>query len=190
MDKGVISCTMTPYPKVRSGLPAWLVENGFKVGAEVGVYKGEFTEMLCDAGLKVYAVDPWAAYSREHRQEIQDSLYGHAQKQLKKYTNCTIVRKSSMEAVKDFADESLDFVYIDGDHSYTACLEDITEWAKKVRKGGMVSGHDYKGRSSLGVKQAVDEYVKEHNSKLILIATRGYMKQRGDKFASFLWIKE
>ena len=48
-----------------------------------------------------------------------------------------------MEAVKDFKDNSIDFVYIDGNHTYDYVTQDITEWSKKVRKGGIVSGHDY-----------------------------------------------
>jgi len=55
----------------------------------------------------------------------------------------TIVRKLSTDAAMDFGDESLDFVYIDADHSYNAVKEDIAAWAPKVRRGGIVAGHDY-----------------------------------------------
>ena len=48
-----------------------------------------------------------------------------------------------MEAVEGFVDESLDFVYIDGNHEFRYIAEDIYEWTKKVKKGGIVSGHDY-----------------------------------------------
>lgn len=48
-----------------------------------------------------------------------------------------------MEAVKDFDDESVDFVYIDGNHEFKYVAEDICEWSKKVKKGGVISGHDY-----------------------------------------------
>ncbi len=46
----------------RDDLPQFFVDMGFKVGAEIGVLRGEFTEKLCQAGLKVYAVDPWKNY--------------------------------------------------------------------------------------------------------------------------------
>jgi hypothetical protein len=175
--------------QVRSDIPEWLVTNGYKVGAEVGVYKGEYTEMFLKKGLKMFAIDPWIAYSEEHSQKRQDELFRYATEQLSKYPECTIIRKPSLEAVKDFKDESLDFVYIDGDHSFQDCLEDMTEWAKKVRKGGIVAGHDYKGHSCRYVQPAVNYYVKEHGIELHVIGKRGYMIERGDKHASWLFIK-
>jgi|ERR1035437_5381558 predicted O-methyltransferase YrrM len=176
---------------VRHELPQWLVDNGFKKGVEIGVYKGAYTEMFCVAGVEmIYAVDPYIAYSEERSQLRQEFLCGYGQGVLSKYKNVTYVRKTSMEAVKDFADESLDFVYIDGNHAYKECKEDITEWAKKVRKGGVIAGHDYEGRSSKYVHQVVDEYIKEYNiPELEVIAKRGYMTEIGDKHASWLFFK-
>lgn len=46
-----------------------------------------------------------------------------------------------MAAAPDFKPESLDFVYIDGDHKFKYVAEDISEWFWK--KGGMIAGHDY-----------------------------------------------
>jgi len=60
-----------------------------------------------------------------------------------------------MEAVEDFKDESLDFVYIDGHHGFRYVAEDLCEWTQKVKKGGIVSGHDY----ALNKKGARDPYV-------------------------------
>jgi predicted O-methyltransferase YrrM len=71
-----------------------------------------------------------------------------------------------MDAVKDFADGSLDFVYIDGHHGFKYVAEDIWEWHKKVRKGGIVAGHDYftlnkdpRHPYCNHVKEVVDAYV-------------------------------
>ena len=47
------------------------------------------------------------------------------------------------DAVKDIEDSSLDFVHIDGDHSYDFVMQDIILWGRKVRIGGIISGHDY-----------------------------------------------
>ena len=132
----------------RGDLPQFFVEMGYKVGAEVGVYKAEYTVEFCRAGLKMYAVDAWQAYEEYNEpwhnfQERQDFLYGHAQRTLAPYPDAVFVRKFSMDAVKDFADESLDFVYIDAHHGFKHVTEDIYEWSKKVRKGGVISGHDY-----------------------------------------------
>lgn len=131
----------------RIELPEFFKQMGFTIGAEIGVYKGEFTEHFCKAGLKMYAIDPWHSYKGAGRgqqvQERQEFLYGHAQRVLAPYNDCTIIRKTSMDAVKHFKDRSLDFVYIDGDHNFKHIAEDIYEWVWKVKKGGVVAGHDY-----------------------------------------------
>lgn len=49
----------------RDDLPELFVQLGFKVGAEVGVYRGEFTEKFCQAGLKMYGIDPYLSYPRK-----------------------------------------------------------------------------------------------------------------------------
>lgn len=130
----------------RDDLPQLFVNMGFKVGAEIGVDRGEFSEKFAKAGLALSAVDPWKYdddYVDSRTQLRLDELHAHTQKVLSPYPLCTIIRKTSMEAVKDFADESLDFVYIDGNHQLKYVIEDLVEWSKKVKVGGIISGHDY-----------------------------------------------
>lgn len=130
----------------RDDLPEFFWEKGFKVGAEVGVYKGEFSEKLSKVGLKLYAIDPWIVYKdydNPRGQKRLDFQYEHTKRVLAPYSNCKIIRKTSMDALEDFKDESLDFVYIDANHDFRYIAEDLSEWTKKVKKGGIVSGHDY-----------------------------------------------
>ena len=109
---------------------------------EVGVYKGGFTRELLDEGLTVYGVDPWRAFKGQGRtqqvQDRQDFLYGHTQRYLQDYIDkgkCKLIRKTSMEALDDFEDRSLDFVYIDGDHTFGHVAQDIYQWSRKVKTG-------------------------------------------------------
>lgn len=149
----------------RDDLPQMFVDLGYKVGVEVGVYQGAFSEKLCQAGLKLYSVDPWVAFSGQGRavlqQSHQDDNYELAKEKLSKY-DCTIIRETSMDAVKKFRNRSIDFVYIDGDHTLPHIINDVWWWTPKVRAGGMVAGHDYYctktyARSKLvHVKPAVD----------------------------------
>lgn len=126
-----------------------LTELNFKVGAEVGVAQGDHALMLCrkNPGVKLYCIDVWARYGgfREYTDRI-DKYFLEAQEKLKPY-NAVMVKKFSMDAVSDFADNSLDFVYIDAAHDFKNVTDDVCEWAKKVRVGGIVFGHDYKSRS-------------------------------------------
>lgn len=184
----------------RDNLPEFFKSRGYTVGAEVGVYKGAFTEKFCKAGLKMYAVDPWMAFKgqgrTQNRQERQDFLYGHAQRLLAPY-DCTIVRKTSMDALEDFEDGSLDFVYIDGDHSFKHIAADIAGWAKKVRSGGAVSGHDYycvpphATNSICQVKPIVDAYVETFgiDSFYVFGALDG-AKAKDDRTPSWMWVKK
>ena len=137
---------------------------GFTRGAEIGVCWGRYSEILCrtNPNLKLLAVDDWRR-NRTHRS------YAGTKRRLAKL-NVTIDRRSSMDAVVDVADESLDFVFIDADHKYTSVCNDIQEWSKKVRIGGIVSGHDYyKTRGeNLGVINAVNEHVAKHGYVLHL----------------------
>lgn len=133
------------------------------IGAEIGVERAVFSQHIAKTSTKLYCVDAWKAYPgfREHvSQTEQDTFFVQAQERMKDF-NCEFIRKFSQDAVKDFQDESLDFVYIDANHSYENTRDDIREWSKKVKKGGIVSGHDYvekKGKDyTYGVIQAVNE---------------------------------
>ena len=184
----------------RDDLPEFFIQMGFKVGAEIGVYKGEFSEKLAKSGLKLYAIDPWKNYKdfyNSRGQARMDFLYEHTQRVLAPYPNATIIRKSSMEAVEDFKDESLDFVYIDGNHSFPFVVNDIYEWSKKVKPGGIIAGDDYvrSKRQKEGthhVIQAVNGYTKAYQIRpwFILGLTAKIPDLKRDVSRSWFWIKE
>lgn len=141
-------------------------KRGFKKGAEIGVAGGAFSLQICQTipDVELLCVDPWLKYKGNLRgglQEQHDRNYQLATERLAPY-NATLIKKFSMDAVKDIPDESLDFVYIDGHHDFDFVMEDIIEWAKKVRRGGIISGHDYYNFIRSGVVEAVDAYVTAH----------------------------
>lgn len=68
----------------------------------------------------------------------------------------TTIKDVSWQAAGQFEDESLDFVFIDASHDYESVKKDIKAWSPKIKKGGMISGHDYDDYWA-GVKKAVDE---------------------------------
>lgn len=130
----------------RNDLPNLFKKLKFQVGAEIGIYKGDFSKILAAPGYKLYAIDPWKIYpgfENARGQKRVDFLYEHTQRALTPFKNIEIIRKTSMEAATDFPDNSLDFVYIDGNHEFRYIAEDLYEWTKRVRPGGIVSGHDY-----------------------------------------------
>lgn len=60
-------------------------------------------------------------------------------------TNVTVIHDFSTKAevVGSFPDSYFDFVYIDGDHSYNGAKSDLRNYFSKVRRGGIIAGHDY-----------------------------------------------
>jgi hypothetical protein len=119
----------------------------FKEGAEIGVQAGEYSKVLCDTipGLKLHCVDAWEKYPG-YVDFVKHSTYITHEKKAREVLapyGCDIIKKYSMDAVKDFPDRSLDFVYIDANHDIRHVIDDITEWSNKIKKGGIISGHDY-----------------------------------------------
>ena len=198
-----IKNTGTPFDIpdcVRDELPEFFKEMGYKVGAEIGVLRGEFTEQICKAGLKVYGIDPWLKYNNyrmDSREGSYDVIYEEAKGRLAPY-DCTLIRKTSMDAVADFPNDSLDFVYIDGNHTIRYIVEDIYEWNRKVRSGGIISGHDFgwtnRGPYSfqaLHVRYAVEMMVTILGIKNWYVLGKSHIVKgsKRDKWRSWMWIK-
>lgn len=134
-----------PPSFTRMELAVVLQELGVRSGAEIGVLRGEYSELLAsmNPNCTLYSIDPWRSYHSIGRQSKHNANYQHAVSRLQPYPNVQIIRKTSKDAAQDIPDESLDFVYIDGDHSFAAVAHDIQVWSTKVKRGGIVAGHDY-----------------------------------------------
>lgn len=64
----------------------------------------------------------------------------------------------SIEASKLYADESLNFVFVDGSHEYEHVKNDLIYWFPKIKHGGVFAGHDYSQGWTIGVINAVNEF--------------------------------
>lgn len=181
--------------KSKYDLLKYLAELGYAKGAEIGVSEGYFSEKMLETipNLELWCVDNWRQYSENRfgkSQAENDRKYQITVDRLAKY-GAHIIRETSMDAVKQFNDNSLDFVYIDANHGYDYVMQDLIEWTKKVRKGGMIIGDDYYPMKKAGVVQAVDDYTKYHQIKFNLIDPRPHgIKDRGyNEQPTYWWIK-
>jgi predicted O-methyltransferase YrrM len=119
--------------------------------------------------LTLYSIDPWkhiedGPYESGLSQKDLDDNHEIARSRLKDYGDRSIIiRKKSDEAINDVPDE-IDFVFIDGDHSFEQVLRDLRNYAEKVKKGGIVAGHDYIHQE--GVTRAVGKYFKDNTVNL------------------------
>jgi hypothetical protein len=142
-------------------------------GAEIGVYKGdnaEFILKLLEPTI-LYLIDPWNNFMDINSNEIIGEIqYIQTQERLKMYGNKRLVKRTSLEASKLFDNKQLDFVYIDGDHSYRSIKQDLGLWYSKVKKGGILSGHDYH-QTMEGVVLAVNEFCSDNKLTLMYAET-------------------
>lgn len=136
------------------------------VGVEIGVLYGENAETILKSLSiqKLYLVDPYLPYARSDCEQNILLDITIAQKRLSQYRNKIFVQKKSSEAVNDIPDD-LDFVYIDGNHTYEHVKEDIELYYPKIKEGGVLGGHDFSS-SFLGVCKAVMEFANKNNLKL------------------------
>lgn len=168
-----------------------VLANLFKgTGAELGVESGKFSLEILQTCDKLYCVDLWASYGeyRTHvTTEAYDEIYERCKKRLAKY-DVGYVRSDTLEAAKLFEDEYLDFVYHDSNHTFEHLYRELNTWYPKIKKGGIVSGHDYvsgfgkKDGLKYGVIEAVQQFCSENSIPEIIVWT-------GDSSHSFHFLK-
>lgn len=115
---------------------------------ELGSFTGVSTLFFSLFVKKVYSVDYYDyVVPPTGRIPSHDQLFAGAEQRFiertKNAPNIIKIRKSSLEASKDFDDRSLDAVYIDAEHDYESVRLDIELWNKKVKHGGILCGHDW-----------------------------------------------
>jgi methyltransferase family protein len=161
-----------------------------RYAAEIGVQQGKYSELLIrDTGfLHFFCIDPWCVWpdteygndSANVDQSTHDSYYEDTVKRLEPYDNVSVLQLTSAEASTRLPDDYLDFVYLDANHSFITVKEDIEIWYPKIRRGGILAGHDYLteekknevNRPYYGVKKAVDFFCLEHD--LVLHLTKDF----------------
>lgn len=182
-------------------------------GVEVGTFKGEFSREILnhDNVINLYMVDVWRPLPREEYDDFSNhenyiDVYKEATENINDFVErAHMLRCRSNVACNLFADESLDFVYIDANHTYQGVKDDINCWYSKVKKGGIFFGHDYlkidyednkdlpiyawnpiigqtgddsKYIGMFGVNPAIDEFTQQYEYELNIT----------DEFAGTWWI--
>jgi uncharacterized Rossmann fold enzyme len=164
------------------------------VGAEVGVFAADMSQVLLreKQDLFLYMVDSWEANGAAYAAISGDWHAKLKQDEQARFHDIAvdrtafaadrreIVRARSVDAVNRLNGTKLDFVFIDADHSYEGCRQDLEAWSPKVKSGGWVCGHDYANPSFplFGVKRAVDEFV----------AAKGLSLELGENLTYFIRI--
>lgn len=176
-------------------------ELNFIDGVEIGTDQGEYAELLCKVNprLELTCVDPWKAEAYEPGQQPEsgedqaffDKRYEETVKRLEPYF-INIKRDTSMSVVRDFKDNSLDFVYIDGNHDLLNVIQDMQYWVKKVKPGGILAGHDYvryPSRKFNHVQKAVNAFTTAYHLLPVFLVTPTNKGMKRDRFRSWFLVK-
>lgn len=147
-----------------------VMQNGWTIGAELGVLRGETLLHLVSRcpHLTMVGVDTWTVAEgadsawedggRSYTGHDLEGYHGRLQRLLGPFSSRTaLLRMPTQQAELEFDDGHFDFVFIDADHRYEAVKADIEAWWPKIRVGGMLLGHDWGDRAFPGVERAVRE---------------------------------
>ena len=157
------------------------IEN--KIICEIGCFLGVSTETFALFNpKKLYAIDIWgdnesytdSNWAIDEKEMTWNEIKKAFDKRISKYPQVRTIEGYSTDAVNLFEDDSLDMVYIDGDHAYGPVFDDLNNWFPKVKEGGFVAGHDH----FLGeVNCAVSDFIK-NNYKLEVFEDTSWLFQK------------
>jgi hypothetical protein len=149
------------------------------VGVEIGVWVGSYSVQILESQPKVtklISVDPWQSHPTlydytpwclpdETPEACSERIYQSALAALSPFGERSVpMRRTSTYAANYYVPYDVDFVYIDSSHRYDETVITIEEWWRKLKSGGIFSGHDYINGED--VKRAVDEHVSRYGLKL------------------------
>lgn len=143
--------------------------------AEIGVWKGDFSARILKElkPRELHLIDPWrfapdfpkrwygGALARN--QADMDAIMESVRDRFKDAPAVRLHRGTSVEIAATFPDRYFDWLYIDGDHSASAVLADLTAWYPKLKPGGSVACDDYYWRDesrTRSVKVGIDAFLK------------------------------
>ena len=148
------------------------------VVAELGVDKGAFSEKILteNAPEKLHLVDVWK--TERYHEGLMNEVMQKFKQQIENNT-VKIDRGFSTEVGKQFPNEYFDWIYIDTNHSYKTTKEELELYANKVKKDGIIAGHDFvignwKGDVKYGVIEAVYEFCVSNDWQLLYLTTEMY----------------
>jgi predicted O-methyltransferase YrrM len=146
---------------------------------EIGAFQGASTSFMAveiinsKKNIKLTTVDIWNRYTvaglnlKDPNSVPDDFVWNLYKENIKPVEHIVeSLRLESLQASKLFADDSLDFIFIDANHEYEAVLNDIKYWYPKLKNGGHIAGHDY--YNDEGVRRAVRQFFNKNDDSLFI----------------------
>lgn len=165
------------------------------VCCELGVFKGDFAEqILVNTNPKELVLYDLFSNGQVFSADVDgnggECLFGTNMQEMLEYkfsgySKVSVNKGTSLTIEQNYKDDYFDFIYIDADHSYSACCQDLKICFDKTKSGGIIGLHDYdinleKTRNpqhyqGFGVKRAVDEFCENKSQKIKCKANDGYV---------------
>ena len=182
---------MSTDQSFRSGILEHFPHNS--VGAEIGVWKGEWASFINDAinPKKYYLLDPWKFLPPVTRgdldkwyrgaiaksQKDMDDIYKDVCSMFKDSENIEVIRTRGEYAEQYINQGELDWIYIDGDHSYEAVTKDLETSFRLVKSDGLITGDDAnpnlmltaKGWMHTSVYAALIDWIEKRQTQISVI---------------------
>ena len=174
---------LTSWDTSHYDLPKIIKDNNYKIGVEIGVaYGGHSESILMNSDVeKLYGIDPYKNYkdyegdTQNFEQKKLDDIHDMVVGRLSYYNNrFELIRDYSDNCIDKFVDDSLDFVYIDGNHFEDYVRRDVFSWWPKVRVGGILSGHDYDHPAFPYVTTCVNQFFSELGIEVINLGNHNW----------------
>lgn len=176
-----VSATRALEPQLQRARALQAVIPPGGIGAECGVFKGEFSQALLDllAPRKLYLIDPWYLMTREWHWGTGDrstisAVCGILRRFEDELVSGRVVLQidDDLHALSQLPDHHLDWAYLDSTHGYGATVKELALLRRKVRPNGIIAGHDWQpdpAHKHHGVCKAVREAVARSEFELVLV---------------------
>lgn len=145
-------------------------------GVEIGVWKGEYSKVIADriSPTALYLCDPWL-FTPQHpdrwyggtqatSQQDMDNIYGNVVDMFADNPNVHVIRDVGANLLNYIQAGTLDWTYIDGDHSYEAVLQDLIISYELVKPEGFITGDDFDNGND--IHKAVEEFVNKYTDQI------------------------
>lgn len=168
---------------IREEIVNFIPENS--IGCELGVFEGCFSEILLNSHKfkKLYLVDSFYGIVQSGDKNGNNvkfidgqNLYDTVCEKFKYSQIVTVVKNSSFDFLTNHNDEMFDFIYIDTSHTYEDTKSELELCWKKIKKGGIISGHDYNVNQFPGLVRALDEFLIQHNISNCIFTKQDILK--------------
>lgn len=162
------------------------IVKGHDVGmvcVELGCYRGDFSQQILQIikPAELHLIDPFEVSGEPYGEQLYHlpSAYSNAtdyqfiSSRFKNFSSVKIKKGYSYNVVKLYEDNYFDLIYIDASHLQEDVTKDLNDWLPKLKRNGIMAGHDYVAFDSFGVIPAVDKFCQEHNFEMFLFNRNG-----------------